>query len=292
MGMAGRNRKMIAGLLAASSSVGVSGSGNGASNNGEITGSAFYSSITPNVSAGVPCFSASISSTSNNSNDLTEIPLLIEWVLATVGICSVWIYRGKNETIFKLVLNITESGMIMSGTVVGVSEKELARRCWERIIVVVGAVAPQRARLPRLWPFTMAPRWSATLPQTTTILWRWEPSVTRTWSPLTTAHRAVWALVEAPNSLCTVPSAPPCWSTTPAVLLSRPLLNPPRPFEDASWMTSPHGWASHLPFFDVPSPLIPSSDLDHTPVSLTTLPSLHTTLSDAPLFSSTLTPPP
>ncbi|KAL5112626.1 hypothetical protein TcWFU_007976 [Taenia crassiceps] len=78
MGMAGRNRKVIAGLLAASSSVGGSGSGGGASNNGEITGSAFYPSITPNVSAGVPCFSASISSTSNNSNDLTEIPLLIE----------------------------------------------------------------------------------------------------------------------------------------------------------------------------------------------------------------------
>ncbi|EUB63659.1 hypothetical protein EGR_01282 [Echinococcus granulosus] len=78
MGMVGRNRKMIAGLLAASSSVGESGGGDGTGNNGDITGGAFYSSITPNVSAGVPCFSTSISSTSNNYNDLTEIPLLIE----------------------------------------------------------------------------------------------------------------------------------------------------------------------------------------------------------------------
>lgn len=62
VGVTGRNRKVIA-----------SGGGNG-----EVTGNSVYPPLTPNLSTGVPCFSASISSPSNDARDLTEVPLLIE----------------------------------------------------------------------------------------------------------------------------------------------------------------------------------------------------------------------
>lgn len=70
---------MFGGFLAASSSVsdcgGAKGVGANTNNSGEIRNAA-YSSVSPNVSTGVPSFSASISH--NLTTDLTEVPLLIE----------------------------------------------------------------------------------------------------------------------------------------------------------------------------------------------------------------------
>ncbi|VDO07980.1 unnamed protein product [Rodentolepis nana] len=76
-GMAGRNRKVINSLLNPSASSSVSGGG------GEMVppssgSNSLYSPLTPSLSTGVPCFSASLSSPSSDPNDLTEIPLLIE----------------------------------------------------------------------------------------------------------------------------------------------------------------------------------------------------------------------
>ena len=83
MGSTGRNCKMLASLIAPSSSVGGSGgvigavAGSASGNNTGELGITAYSSIPPNLSTGVPCFSASVSS-NNAKGDLTEVPLLIE----------------------------------------------------------------------------------------------------------------------------------------------------------------------------------------------------------------------
>lgn len=78
--MAGRNRKVIASLLNPSAPSTVSGGGGGG---GDMVpppagSTSLYSPLTPSLSTGVPCFSASLSSPSSDPSDLTEVPLLIE----------------------------------------------------------------------------------------------------------------------------------------------------------------------------------------------------------------------